>query len=304
MPCYHPLEAWQRGAAAPLFRLPGGFGYRRLELPCGQCVGCRLERSRQWAVRCVHEAQMHDESCMLTLTYDESHLPSDLSLCHRDFQLFLKRLRSSIFPRRVRYYMCGEYGELNSRPHYHAIVFGFYPVDRVFFRKSDAGFNCYSSKSLDVLWKLGSVYVGDVTFESAAYVARYVMKKVGSDGVKREIFDVDTGEIFLREHEYSRMSLKPGIGAEWFSRFACDVFPRNHVVMRGVKCSVPRYYDTLLGRINPVYLAAMKAQRVDGAECAFKRLEDANSHNLFGDLRRLKVHEHVKLASLNLLKRS
>ena len=253
----------------------------------------------------MHEAQLHEHSCFLTLTYDEAHLPAGLSLDHRHFQLFMKRFREHALPAKIRFYMCGEYGDINGRPHYHALVFGHFPVDRVFFRTSGAGSKCYTSKSLDALWGYGSVFVGDVTFESAAYVARYVVKKVGSDGLMREIFNVETGEIFRRSHEYGRMSLKPGIGANWFTKFASDVFPHDRVVARGVKCAVPKYYDKLLAVSSPLYLAAIKAARVDKADIAYSRLlDDAPAGMRFTDLQRLAVHEQVKLASIRSLTRS
>lgn len=302
MPCYHPLRAWQRGAAKPVFTRPVSNGYRVLELPCGQCVGCRLSHSREWAVRCVHEAQMHEENCMLTLTYDEAHLPSDLSLDHGHFQLFMKRFREKVAPARLRFYMCGEYGEASSRPHYHAIVFGYYPKDRCFFKKSEAGFPAYTSDFMDSIWTNGRVYVGDVTFESAAYVARYVMKKVLSDGVKREILNVHTGEIVSRSHEYGRMSLKPGIGAKWYDKFRHDVYPHDRVILRGVAMGVPKYYDKLLAITEPEALARLKLNRVIRADKECVRLGEV-SGNRFGDVRRLGVHEVVKLASIRSLKR-
>lgn len=303
MDCYHPLRAWQRGAAAPVFSCPPGTGYRVLSLPCGQCVGCRLAHSREWAVRCVHESKLHAENCMLTLTYSDGCLPADLSLNHSHFQLFMKRFREKVAPARIRFYMCGEYGEKGSRPHYHAIVFGFNPIDRVYFRTSDAGFKAYTSVIMDDLWKLGRVYVGDVSFESAAYVARYVMKKVGSDGAMRQILDVTTGEIIFREHEYSRMSLKPGIGALWFDKFMTDVFPHDRVVVRGSKLRVPKYYDKLFAVEHPEELSLIKIARMARADREAARLAEANWSDRFQDLQRLDVHERVKLASIRSLKR-
>lgn len=321
MQCYSPLRAWQRGAAPPVFSCPaaGADGYRVLEIPCGQCVGCRLEKSRQWATRCMHEAQMHERNCMLTLTYDEASVPADLSLRPRDVQLFLKRLLQSRMRAwrarkrsgeaeptpKQRFYMCGEYGERNSRPHYHVLYFGFYPEDALYFRKGDSGFKCYTSESLAKIWGFGQVFVGDVSFESAAYVARYVMKKVGSDGVDREILDVTTGEIIHREHEFARMSLNPGIGSTWFEKYASDVFPHDRCIVRGVTNRVPKYYDVLLDRSSPLYLAQIKAKRRARADAKDIELYDAAPPELKGgDYHRLKVHEKVKLASIKSLKRS
>lgn len=305
MQCYHPLGAFQPvGGGKLLFGDHCPVGGRKLFVPCGQCIGCRLEYSRQWAVRCMHEARLHEFNCMLTLTYSDEFCPGDLSLEHRHVQLFLKRLRKLLEPVRIRYFMCGEYGEENGRPHYHVLVFGFTPTDRVFYRNSGAGFPAYTSVSMDSVWRFGRVYVGDVSFESAAYVARYCLKKVGSDGAKREIIDVTSGEVFRREHEYCEMSTRPcGIGAGWFNKYRDNCFPRDYVVVRGIKCSVPKYYDSLLCRESPLYLAEIKAKRVAVADVKTRQLEAELPELRFGDVRRLKVHEVVKSASIKLLKR-
>lgn len=274
-----------------------------MELPCGQCIGCRLAYSREWAVRCVHESRLHAENCFLTLTYAPEFLPSDLSLRHRDFQLFFKRLRERVAPLKPRYYMCGEYGEGKigrpdlgcSRPHYHAAIFGFYPSDRVYFRKSEGGDKVYTSAYLDEVWQLGKVFLGDLTFESAAYIARYCLKKVGSDGKRREIVDVTTGEIVSRPHEYCEMSTNPAIGKEWFKRYRGDAFPRDYVVMRGQKVGVPRYYDKLLAVAEPEYAAAVKAARVLACDTP-ERFNDTSPA-------RLRVQEVVKMAAIRSLKR-
>lgn len=309
MPCYRPLAGFQLGAGTPLFFGVRKSGARHMLVPCGSCVGCRLERARQWALRCVHEAQLHAESCFLTLTYDDAHLPEDLSLDHTHFQLFFKRLRE----RRVvaeqranlRYFMCGEYGSLNGRPHYHALVFGFSPTDKVFFRRSDAGFNVYSSEWLNAVWSYGSVFVGDVSFESAGYIARYGLKKAGCDGKNDEILDVDTGMVFRRQPEYCRMSLKPGIGALWFAKFGgTDVCPHDRVVSNGVVGGVPRYYDKLLEQFSPLYLAENKAKRVARADAKYARLLAERPDLRFRDVRRLDVEEVVKVASIKSLRRS
>lgn len=217
---------------------------RELVLPCGQCVGCRLERSRQWAVRCMHEAQMFDANSFVTLTYDEAHVPEDMGLHYREFQLFMKRLRKT--GRKARFFMCGEYGAIHGRPHFHACLFGVSFPDRLFYRELGSGSKIYTSPELSSLWPLGFSSIGDVTFESAAYVARYVLKKVGNDVERLGVLDMSTGELQLRASEFVRMSLKPGIGFEWFQKFVPEVYPRDFVIVRGRQCKPPRYYDKLL----------------------------------------------------------
>jgi len=212
----------------------------------------------------------------------------------RDLQLFWKRLRK-FYP--ARYLACGEYGERLGRPHYHAIVFGVRFEDLQPWRKSSAGFQLYRSRILELLWPHGSCEVGDVTFESAAYVARYAMKKQKGRGATklREIVDVTTGEIFTREHEFLRMSLKPGIAAEWYEKFASDVYPDGVVVSRGgVVRKAPKFYDRRFKVENPDEYERLVARRLEAADKHF----DDNSPA------RLRVREIVDAAKLALKQRS
>lgn len=290
MACFHPLEAWQLEDNRVVF-VETGPVKRALSLPCGQCVGCRLERSRQWAVRCVHESQMHEHSSFVTLTYEQL---SSSSLVYRDFQLFMKRLRaSSKTP--VRFFMAGEYGEDFARPHFHALLFGVFFQDRVPLRKMPSGAQLYRSARLEALWPHGFSSVGDVTFESAAYVARYVMKKITGDAAGSHYESVeDTGEIVSRVPEFCRMSLKPGIGATWFEKYRDEVFPIDQVVVNGVKMKPPRYYDKFLAKVDAPELADVEFGRfVRAAAC-----EPDNSPE------RLAVREVVTRARLSFKKRS
>ena len=186
-------------------------------------------------MRCVHEAKFHDVSCFVTLTYDDEHLPVGGTLVYRHFQLFMKRLRKS-FPK-ARFFMCGEYGDNTSRPHYHAVLFGVDFRDRVPHARSGSGEVVYASALLSRLWQLGFASVGDFTFESAAYVARYVLKKVTGDLAAEHYRSVDlaTGEIVDRVPEFCHMSLKPGIGARWFEQYYdSDVRVRDSIIARVV----------------------------------------------------------------------
>ncbi|AXH75555.1 MAG: replication initiator protein [Microviridae sp.] len=279
MPCYFPLTAYQCLDRSIVF-VERSFHdtVRTLQLPCGQCVGCRLERSRQWAVRCLHEASLHEHNCFITLTYADESLPAGNSLVYRDFQLFLKRLRRRV-KRKVSFYMCGEYGEQFGRPHFHACLFGYDFPDRVYFRTGESGEKLYQSTMLSSLWSSGFSSLGDVTFESAAYVARYVMKKVTgrlADEHYRTV-DVSTGEIFDRTPEFCHMSLKPGIGARWLERFRSDVYPEGKVVVRGVKCNPPRFYDKKFKELDEGGYELLRREREFDAR---KRVDDNTPERL------------------------
>ena len=259
MACFKPLRGRLSAAGIKFSKDDPG----NIDVACGRCIGCRLDNSRQWAVRCCHEASLYDENSYLTLTYRDEDLPSDGSLRPEDFTLFMKRLRKAIYPRQVRYYMCGEYGDELSRPHYHALLFGYdFPDKR--FHKRIKGNPSFVSERLSDLWGKGFCTIGAVTFESAAYVARYILKKQTGDKARAHYSHIDkgTGEIQKRVPEYTRMSLKPGIGAKWYEQFSGDVFPDDFVVLGGRKYKTPRYYDQLLGRDSPDKLAEVKEQRV------------------------------------------
>ena len=162
MPCFHPMPAVRLSDGSVTFTSRSKVDGNDFELPCGQCAGCRLERSRQWAVRCVHESQMHERNCFITLTYPDEFLPPHGGLIYRDFQLFMKRLRKRIgYP--VRFFMCGEYGELDQRPHFHAILFGCDFDDRKYFSKTGSGYKLYTSDLLIQLWGMGHCPVGNVS---------------------------------------------------------------------------------------------------------------------------------------------
>ena len=235
-----------------------------MTVPCGQCIGCRLERSRQWAVRCMHEASLHDDNSFITLTYDDESLPPFGSLLVEDFQLFMKRLRRRNSDVRIRFFHCGEYGAAGGRPHYHALLFGFDFADKVPWRESN-GLPVWRSAALEALWPFGQSEIGTVTFESAAYVARYITKKVTGKGAEAyyQGIDYDTGEVGPIRPEYATMSRRPGIGSDWFAKFAGDVFPSDEVIVRGKATKPPRYYDNLFEVAEPEVAARVQAARRD-----------------------------------------
>jgi hypothetical protein len=300
---YRSKEFTKNGKRKLVFNINDAVDDGEVTIACGQCVGCRLERSRQWAIRCVHEAQMHEQNVFLTFTYNEEHLPYPPSLDHRDFQLFMKRFRKKFPGRKISYYMCGEYGDENHRPHYHALIFGFDFPDKVFYKKSFNGDIYYISDTLNKIWKKGYVIIGQVTFESAAYVARYVMKKVTGDKAEEhyKCVDPETGELFDIEPEYNRMSLNPAVGKRWFDKYKADVYPSDFVVLNGRKLRPPKYYDNLLYDLN---FEGEEGDRYDYDYIKFQRELKARVHDLEQTQERLFVKEKVKLAQINKLKRT
>lgn len=262
MSCYSPLDAFrmpdktESGKRRIVFgrdRIAAYDVAQKLVIPCGQCVGCRLERSRQWAVRLMHEAQLHERSSFLTLTYKD--LPSGGSLNVRDVQLFMKRLRKSRGYAKLRFFQCGEYGERTFRPHHHMILFGedFFS-DRVQIEDSQSGLPQYVSPELDALWTHGRSTLGDVTFESAAYVARYSLKKVTGDRSEAHYKG--------RRPEFVTMSRRPGIGAGWLEKFGiANTYNSDSVVMRGREMLPPKFYDKILEKVDPLLYAKIQRGR-------------------------------------------
>lgn len=262
-----------------------------IQIRCGQCAGCRLSRARDWAVRCMHEAQLHKANSFVTLTYAPDKLPENGSLRYRDFQLFMKRLRKS--GRKARFLMCGEYGEQYGRPHYHACLFGVGFPDRVLLRRLPSGSDLYSSKELEGLWPHGFCSVGDVTFESAAYVARYVLKKQGDAVVRLGVLDTSTGELRARREEFLRMSLKPGVGARWYERFKGELVAHDGAVMAGHLVPVPAYYNKKF----------IDDPEVDSDGLQFARYKKSLALESDNSYARLRVQEEVALARVAFKKR-
>ncbi|AXL15150.1 replication initiator protein [Microviridae sp.] len=210
----------------------------------------------------MHEASLHEENCFLTLTYDDDHLPYGGTLVKSDFQKFMKRLRKKFSGERIRYYHCGEYGEKGQRPHYHACIFGFDFRDKVQWSVRK-GFPVWRSDVLEALWPLGNSEIGSLTFDSAAYCARYILKKV--TGFEAEYFyseyDSETGELFERLPEYTTMSRRPGIGAEWYRKFRDEVFPYDEVIVNGRPVRPPRFYGDLYELESPEGASEVRKRR-------------------------------------------
>lgn len=267
------------------FRFQDGFKDKPVQLPCGKCIGCRLEYSRQWAIRCMHEAQLHEDNCFVTLTYDDDHLPPGGTLVPRNFTLFMKRLRKQ-FGAGIRFFHCGEYGSKLQRPHHHVLLFGHrFPDERPLQLLGQAN-PLRRSETLETLWPYGFSTIGDVTFETAAYVARYSIKKV--NGSK-------AAEHYQGRHpEYLTMSRRPGIGSAWIHKWAGQVYrPGQDFVISGdQKTKPPRYYDKIAEKLRGKQLEKLKLKRV----VAGKYSSDNTG-------KRLIDRETVKLAATSFLKR-
>lgn len=275
----------------------GSDGQKTVTVACGKCMECRLARAREWSLRSVHEASLYDENCFITLTYDDEHLPGDFGLHYEDFQAFMHRLRKRM-PGAGRFLMCGEYGDQFGRPHFHAILFNCGFSDKKLIRaKPDP---LYSSELLSDIWHhQGLASLGDVTTQSAGYVARYSTKKIygpGTDYVY-DWTDPETGEVFSRRTPFLESSNRPGIGYEWFQRYHSDVFPCDEIVFDGKRFPVPRYYMKLFdeldqygaGRVSRNRTAKRVATRLE-ANATEYGLHDAHGKRLAvkAEIERLK----------------
>lgn len=319
MACYKPNQAWKS-----LFLKPNGKheivfnsgvksmpGYETFAVPCGRCVGCKLDYSAQWATRCIHEAQMHLESCFITLTFSDAGLikryenygthPNDLAL--GDFQRFMKAIRHQfakqlfeITGNGIRFYHAGEYGGKYGRPHYHALLFNYDFPDKTLLKYSN-GTPLYISDTLKKLWPYGHSSIGTVTFQSAAYVARYILKKVNGKSAQPhyEYVDTQTGELIDLKSEYTTMSRNPGIGKTWYELFKSEVYPNDSIQIPGKKYAMkpPRFYDNLYEIECPDDYKTLKAGRVLKA---LKRAADNTPERLYD-------REQCKIAHIRSLNR-
>lgn len=293
MACSKPLLAYKTPSGAITFHaVPNS---NTIRLPCQQCWRCRLEYSRQWAVRILHESKMHLENDYITLTYAEEHLPENGILNYRHFQAFLRRTRKHLKPKKIRFYAAGEYGEKTQRPHFHAIIFGHSFTEKSPLGKSPSGFPLYRSAQLEKLWPWGHSSTGEVTFETAAYVARYVMKKINGDAQYEHYTrtNKETGEIYLATKEMSHMSLKPGIGKTWLDQNAADVYPEGKVITNGKEVNAPKYYDKKHAEKNKAVIDELKAQRQAEGRARWRD----------NTQRRLDVKEQIAIARTNLIRR-
>lgn len=314
MTCYHPLHGWRSsvsgssGKRGLTFKSSEGYRDLPVTVPCGQCIGCRVERTRQWSQRLMDEARFHTQMAFVTFTYSPENLPPGSTLVKEHVQGFFKRLRARLEyewrcdPNRdsqakpkIRFFACGEYGENFDRPHYHAIIYGCDFPDRRKHSVKD-GNTLYVSDLLDEIWGLGHCWIGTVTDHSCRYVAEYVIKKITGERAAEHYRRLDpfTGEVFDLVPEFILMSRRPGIGHAFYERFKSDMYPSDFVVNHsGKTLSVPKFYDRRLEADDPKLLQKLKSRRVGKAA---RRKADNTPE-------RLAVRKTVALAKLSQKKR-
>lgn len=283
------MKGYRAQGGGVVFDRRNAFVDRPVTVSCGQCAGCRRQRAKQWAIRNMHEAQCHEKNSFITLTYDQQNLPAGESLQPRHFQLFIKRFRKALSggsppeaihkPETLRYYHCGEYGEDTGRPHYHALLFGQdFSEDRQIYTKDKRGYPLWKSKRLDDLWTHGRCIIGELTFESAAYVSRYIMKKITGPSAEEHYH----GQI----PEYSTMSRRPGIGSTWYKKYGAEIRANDFCIINGAKARPPSFYDVEYQRIYPEEYETTKTQRIRSAQ----KYQSNNTPE------RLRVREQVQEA--------
>lgn len=271
MTCFRPRTGF-RGKGGMVFHASNAVSAKRIAIDCGSCSGCIKEYSRQLAIRSVHEAAENLRNCFITLTYRPECLPPNGSLEKPDWVKFAKRLRH-VVPK-FRFLMCGEYGEKKNRPHYHALLFGIdFHEDRKKRHNSVGGFPMWTSELLDKTWGKGDENpIGAVSFETAAYIASYAMKKVRGEraekhyGGRIDVINEETGEVterLVRTPEFALMSRNPGLGNGWFQKYWKDVYANDELECNGKVMRPPKYYDVLYERMEPEKMEKVKVKRLE-----------------------------------------
>lgn len=286
MGCLHPLRRWViginqdgseiakvTGIDKNAVRKMGGKGVQTkyTEIPCGNCINCRLEYAKTWAMRCILEAKNYENNEMLTLTYNDENVPKvkgvnlktgeleeHETLVKKDVQDFLKRLRKNT-GQNFRYFMCGEYGAENNRPHYHLIMYNLKVEDKEVHHINKKGNKQYTSQSIEKIWGKGYISLCPVTYETCEYVARYVIKKQKGPNAKEQYLDRN------QEPEYTCMSRRPGIANDYFENLKEGDYEKKKIWIQTSqalkKCKPSRYFDKLFEEYNPKEMARIKQER-------------------------------------------
>lgn len=277
-------------------------------IPCGKCTECRLAYSREWANRCVLESLQHSSNWFITLTYNPVEIPTlrldtgeiyrggiqevqdgkvlvANTLFHDDVQKFLKRLRRTLEYNNepeIRYYMCGEYGSTTQRPHYHIIIFNLSIPDIEFYKLNQLHQPYFTSQWLEKLWGHGFITLGEVNWDTCAYVARYIMKKVKGPNAKEYYKSIG------KTPEYTKMSLKPGIGANYYKLNKEQIYELDKIILPGKKTKIiqpPKYYDKLYDIDNPEKMQSIKQAREQKARLAQQLKMSKTTNELWTQLK-------------------
>lgn len=345
MPCYQPLERIEFTNSNYMNKngkiskkaivlscnknyedVTNGQEIKRMLIPCGQCIGCRLDYSREWANRGYLESLLHEQNYFITLTYDDNHLPmaefkehegkiyikDDTwkgTLVKKDLQLFFKRLRDRI--PKFTYLACGEYGEEGERPHYHAILFGAKLPTESFYKPRLINKEWYyQNKIIEECWvtsegrnkkgePLGISNISEANWNTIAYTARYVVKK--QTGIYANEEYAKKGQ----EKEFITVSKNPAIGKEYFNLHHMDIMESDKVMIHNktgtYECTRPRYFDKLIEKYHEEELEKTKDKRRKRAEELAKIKDKTTS------LRRkeqMKIEERTKKQKTHSLKRT
>lgn len=303
--CTHPILVWYPATedgemikgVEPIFKWDNVPEHSiQGAMRCGKCDACVNYRAQEWVVRAMCEMHFHKQSCCLTLTYDDEHLPENEELSRKDMQDFLKRYRKWLvlnYPeepdaytgemgvKKIRYLACGEYGSSGGRPHYHMLVFGHDLPDKQFYTKSRDSIQ-YTSEILNELWGKGIATVGEGGIKAAHYIAGYITK--GSQDKKHHgeqfVLDKETGEMLFKQPEYLAMSRSPGLGYWFLEKYFSDVFPSDEVILSTGNGQIrryktPNYYLRKCAEMNPeMYERVIKARIQKGIEYAARNPDE------------------------------
>lgn len=259
MSCFEPLTAYQMIYADYTseirFTRPKSGKFKELKVPCGKCLGCKLDKANDWSIRCWCEMQQWKNNCFITLTYDDNHIPQGGYLDKRDVQLFMKKLRyyhegieewtnpiTGKKEKPIRFMLCGEYGPNGTRrPHYHLLIFNWKPDKLKFHKENQWGDRIMTSKDIENIWGKGFITVGELTYKSACYVARYTTKKMFNE---TKIKDLKKAEI---QPEFILMSRMPGIGYKYWNDYKTEILNREGILIKlkdKVKNKkIPKYFE-------------------------------------------------------------
>lgn len=265
MSCSNPLRAYRSPSGDVSFCADKFDAAYPLDLPCGKCYLCLKRRCSDWSVRYQIEARLHAFNACVCLTYDAAHLPAGGSVCKRDVQLFIKRLReyaARVWGQQFRFAVIAEHSPAPLwRPHYHGLLFGLWPVDAEAFGNSQSGHQEFSSAALTRLWGKGRVTFQFFSAGAASYMAGHQASKERRGG--RVIADPVSGEVLrVLNEEFHLVSTRPGIGAAGHDVGQALAFDFSVGQRGGKRAAVPRYFDKLTKRAKPSEFSDVVEARV------------------------------------------